>query len=246
MSRKLPANDQPKILYLDLETKLMEVYSFGIRDQHITHRQIKTHGGIHMAGMLWSDKKKPDVITEWDHGTVGMLRIVHAALMECDAVCTYNGISFDLPRLQGAFAVAGLPPMKPLTQIDLYKYVRKMGLPSAKLDYIAPLLGLGSKVKHDGLDLWIAVLNGDEKARKRMVKYCAGDVILTRDLHDRIRPYIDNYPRIGNRHGKLCPNCGSDHVTSQGWKPSRTTRVQSLKCQGCGSWFPGKRERIAA
>lgn len=240
------ANDAPRILYLDIETKLMEVYSFGIRDQHIGHKQIKSHGGIHMVGLLWSDMKKPEVVTEWDHSHVGMLRIVHQALMEADAVCTYNGVRFDLPKLNGAFAVAGLPPMRPLTQIDLFKYVRKMGLPSSKLDYVAPLLGLGSKVKHDGLDLWIGVLNGDEKARKRMVKYCAGDVILTRDLHDRLVPYIDNYPRLGTRHGHKCPNCGLDAMTSQGWKTTRTMRVQSLKCSSCGAWCQGKRENIAA
>jgi DNA polymerase elongation subunit (family B) len=241
-----PANDQPRILYLDIETKLMEVYSFGIRDQFIGHKQMKSHGGIHCVGLMWSGKKKPEVVTEWDHGTVGMLRLVHAALMECDAVATYNGAAFDIPKLNGAFMVAGLPPMKPLTQIDLFKAIRKMGFPSRKLDYIAPLLGLGSKVKHDGLDLWINVLNGDEKARKRMVKYCAGDVILTRDLHERIKAYIPDYPRLGNRHGLTCPNCGSDHMTSQGWKITRTTRVQSLKCGACGSWTQGKRERIAA
>jgi hypothetical protein len=36
------ANDnQPRILFLDIETKLVEAYTFNIRDTHITHKQIK-------------------------------------------------------------------------------------------------------------------------------------------------------------------------------------------------------------
>jgi hypothetical protein len=35
------ANDNPRILFLDIETRLFEAYTFGIRDQHITHKQLK-------------------------------------------------------------------------------------------------------------------------------------------------------------------------------------------------------------
>lgn len=240
----------PKILFLDIETQLMEVYSFGIRDQHIAHTQIKTHGGISCIGYKWAGERKVTVLSTWKHGYGEMLRQIHAAILkahtEGSAVCTFNGANFDLPRINGACMVAGLPPLPKVTQIDIYKYIRKLGFPSSKLDYIAPLLGLGSKVKHEGLPLWIKVLNGDEKAQARMERYCAGDVRLTEDLLGRVKPYIDDFPRIGSRHGLTCPNCGSDHLTSQGWKITRTTRVQSLKCGSCGSWSQGKRERIAA
>ena len=239
-------NDNPRILFLDIETKLMEVYSFGIRDQYLQHTQIKSHGGISCVGLKWHGERKTTVFSEWDHGYGEMLRQVHAALCEADAVATFNGARFDIPKLNGAFLVAGLPPPPPPTQIDIFKTTRKMGFPSNKLDYVAPLLGLGSKIKHEGMPLWIKVLSGDEKAQAKMSRYCAGDVRLTEAVYDRIRPYITDHPRIGNRHGLMCPNCGSDHMTSQGWKISRTTRVQSLKCQGCGSWSQGKRERIAA
>lgn len=245
-----PSNDQPKILVLDIETKLMELYSFAIRDIHVTHKQIKSHGGISCIGMKWVGEKKPTVLSEWRHGYGEMMRRVHSAICEAHAsggaVLSYNGVSFDLPKIDGAGSVLGLEPLPDVTQIDIYKTVRKMGFPSSKLDYIAPLYGLGSKVKHDGMDLWIKVLNGDEAAQRKMEKYCAGDINLTEALYLRLRPYMRTHPRLGNRHGMTCPNCGSDHLTSQGWKITRTTRVQSLKCADCGSWTQGKRERIAA
>jgi hypothetical protein len=46
----LPYGNEPRILFIDIETKLAEVYSFGIRDQHLTHKQVKTHGGISVSG----------------------------------------------------------------------------------------------------------------------------------------------------------------------------------------------------
>jgi hypothetical protein len=237
---------QPKILLLDIETKPALVYSFGIRDQHLTHKQIAQDGGTICVGLKWLGEKKVTVLSEWEHGYDNMLRGVHKALCEADAVASYNGARFDIPKLTGNFLLAGMPPPPPLTQIYIYKTVRKMGLICNKLDYIAPLLGVGSKVKHEGLELWIKVMAGDEKARKKMARYCAQDVRLLEDVYTRILPYIGDHPRIGNRHGLTCPNCGSDHMTSQGWKITRTTRVQSLKCGECGSWTQGKRERIAA
>lgn len=246
----MTCREQPKILILDIETKLVELYAFGIRDQFIDYKQIKdieaSGRGIHMVGLKWAGERKARVLTEWDMGYRGMLEGVHEALSEADAVCTYNGARFDLPKLQGQFLLEGLPPPPPPTQIDLFKTARKLGFICSKLDYLSQLLKVGRKVKHPGLEMWIAVLNGDEKARKRMTKYCAGDVHLTGDVHDKLLPFIDNYPRLANRHGMSCPNCGSDHLTSQGWKITRTTRVQSLKCGACGSWSQGKRERIAA
>jgi hypothetical protein len=237
--------EQPKILFLDIETKLVELYSFGIRDQHITHKQIKdlaaSGRGIHMVGLKWAGERKTTVLTEWDMGYRGMLEGVHEALSQADAVATYNGARFDIPKLQGQFMLERMSPPPPPTQIDLYKTARKLGFISNKLDYLAPLLDVGRKVKHPGLEMWIDVLNGCEKARARMTRYCAGDVRLTEEVHDRLLPYIDNYPRLPGRQGDSCPNCGNGTLTSQGRKTTRYFIVQS-----CGAWSQGTRQKIAA
>ena len=243
-------SDGPRILFLDIETKLVETYTFAIRDQHITHKQIKdlhaSGRGIHMVGVKWRGERKAAVLTEWDLGYRGMLEGVHEALSQADAVCTFNGCAFDMPRLRGQFMLERMPPPPPPTQIDLYKTARKMGFISSKLDYLAPLLGVGRKVKHPGLEMWIDVLNGCPKARAKMARYCAGDVRLTEEVHDRLLPYIDNYPRLPGRQGDTCPNCGKGTLTSQGSKATRHYVVQSLKCNVCAAWSQGKRERVAA
>jgi hypothetical protein len=237
---------EPRILVLDIETKLVELYSFGIRDQFVTHKQIKDLAAsgrcVHCVGLKWAGEGKTIVISEWEHGYSGMIRRVHEALAEADAVVTYNGASFDMPKLDGQFMLEGLPLPPPPNQIDIYKAVRRMGFICNKLDYIAPLLGLGSKVKHPGLEMWIDVHNGCPKAQKKMAKYCAGDVRLTEDVLNRVKPYIRNMPRL--KAGGECP-CGSSNVQYRGFNHSRHFQTQRIFCLDCRSWSTGKRTKAA-
>lgn len=242
------ANDNnPRILFLDIETKLVRTLSFGIRDQHITHKQIEdvpaSGRTIHCVGLKWLGERKVTVLTEWDHGYEGMIQGAHDALCQADAVATYNGAKFDLPKLEGQFALLdiGLPP-KP-THIDIYKAARGWGFICNKLDYLAPLFGLGSKVKHPGLEMWIGVLNGCAKEQRRMTRYCAGDVRLTEDLFNRVRPYIRNLPRL--RAGGECAGCNSHNVQLRGFNYSQHFKTQRVFCLDCKVWTTGKREKVA-
>lgn len=236
------ANGAPRILILDIETKLMEAYTFGIRDQHLTHKQIKTHGGISCAGLKWVGERKVTVLSEWEHGQRGMLQGTLDALIEADAVVTFNGASFDLPRIAGQLLLHGMGMLPPVTHIDIFKPLRKMGFPSTKLDYVAPQLGLGSKVKHDGLDLWIGVHNNCPKARAKMVKYCAGDVRLTEDVFHLVKPYIANFPHMARTRAFECSKCGSDKFQRRGYTRTAAFVTERLQCQGCGAWSKGQRK----
>ena len=235
------ANDNPRILVLDIETKLMEAYTFAIRDVHLTHKQIKSHGGISCIGLKWVGEKKATVLTEWEHGQRGMLQGTLDALIEADAVVTFNGASFDLPRIAGQLLLHGLGMIPPVTHIDIFKPLRRMGFPSTKLDYVAPILGLGGKVKHDGLDLWIAVHKGCPKARAKMVRYCAGDVRLTEDVFERVKPYIPNFPHLGRTRALECTKCGGDRFQRRGTTRTASFITERLQCQGCGAWSKGRR-----
>lgn len=233
--------DAPRILFLDIETKPAIVASFGIRDQHIGHKQILRDGGVICVGLRWSDEKRANVYSDWQHGHEEMLRVVHSALTEADAVATYNGASFDIPKLHGEFLLAGMAPPPPLTQIDLYKAVRKLGFICNKLDYIAPLLGLGAKVKHEGLELWLSVMDGCPKAQKKMSRYCAGDVDLTVSVYEKVRAYVPNHPHMGMTPALACGSCGSHQVQSRGVRRTKAMFIQRLQCTRCGSWQSGKR-----
>lgn len=237
-------NAIPKILFLDIETSLILAYSFGIRDQYITHKQIANDRDgklIHCVGLKWLGGKAW-VLSEWEHGYSGMIRGVYDALMEADAVVTFNGAKFDLPKLEGQFQLEGLPPPPAPTQVDLYLAARKLGHICNKLDYLAPLMGLGSKVKHPGLEMWIGCFNGDPKAQKKMAHYCAGDVRLTEDVYKELRPYIRNHPHMGMTRRDECGACGSTRTQARGFRRTKASLIQRLHCQACGSWQDGRRE----
>lgn len=230
---------------MDIETKPAIVASFGIRDQHITHKQILKDGGVICVGLKWHGEKRTHVYSVWEHGPEAMLQATHEALCNADGVATYNGAAFDLPKLQGEFLLAGMQPAPQLTQIDIYKSVRRLGFISNKLDYIAPLLGLGGKVKHEGLDLWLKVMDGDAAAQKRMARYCAGDVRLTEAVYDKVRPYIYSHPYMGVEvHPRDCPHCGSSRTQARGFHRTKASIRQRYQCQACGSWSLGNVKRV--
>jgi hypothetical protein len=178
------------------------------------------------------------------------LKTIHEALSEADAVVTYNGDKFDLPRLMGEFVAAGLKPPPPIPSIDLYKAVKKLSYQSGKLEFVAPFLDIGSKVKHEGFRLWRAVMDGDPGARVRMEKYNKQDTNLLAKLYKKLRPYMTTHPHIHARGvaGHNCPVCGSTKLQRRGYRMTRAFRIERLQCQNetCGAWSSGVRHKIGA
>jgi hypothetical protein len=116
---------------------------------------------------------------------------------EADAVATYNGASFDIPKLMGNFLVAGMLPAS-TAYADRHLQSRpqaRLHLQQAGLCRAA--FGLGEKLKHEGLQMWIDVMAGCPKAQRKMARYCAQDVRLLEDVYQRVLPYVHNHPHMG-------------------------------------------------
>lgn len=192
----------------------------------------------------WYGESETIFYSDWTHSHGEMVRAIHNLLFEADAVVTYNGDKFDLPKLHGEFLLEGLPPPPPQTSIDVVKAVKKLGFVINKLAFIGPLLKVGGKVKHEGFELWAKVLQGDEKARAKMEKYNIQDVVLLEKLYAKVRPYIKNHPNLGNQAAGACGSCGSTHIHSRGTYRTKYFQVQRHQCQSCGSWFLGKRTKL--
>jgi uncharacterized protein YprB with RNaseH-like and TPR domain len=174
-----------------------------------------------------------------------MIRRAHEYMTQADAIVTYNGDRFDLPKLQGEFLLYDLAPPPPPTSIDLIKTVRKFGFMMNRLAYIGPLLQIGSKIKHEGFGLWKSVMDGDAKAQKRMERYCKQDVRMLTELYDAVKPYIKDHPHLGVEGAPGgCGACGSHNLQSRGCRRTKAYRIQRLQCQNCGAWQTGKREKI--
>lgn len=185
------------------------------------------------------------MFTEWEHGRLGMVQAVHDLLSEADAVVTYNGDKFDLPKLRGEFALAKIPLPPPSTSIDVYKAVKRLGFISNKLAYIGPLLTHDEKIKHEGFGLWLQTMAGCPKAQRRMTRYCGQDVRLLQKVYERMVPYISDHPHLGHTCSTACGACGSRNTQHRGFRRTKIFKIERLQCQECGSWQSGKKSRPA-
>ncbi len=234
-----------KILILDIETRPSAAYVWrAYGDQNISPDQVIDAGGTICVGAKWLGSKETALYSDWEHGHDGMLIAIHEMMSFADAVVTYNGDRFDLPKLQGEFLLAGLGPTPPCTSIDVIKAVKKFGFFMNKLAFIGPLLSQGSKVETGGFSLWTKVMAGDEKAQAQMAKYCIQDVKLLEKLYLRVRPFIKNHPHLGKVGAHECGACGSTRVQSRGSRRTKAFKIQRLQCQDCGSWQDGTRKKI--
>lgn len=234
-----------KILVLDIETKPALVYTWRLFDANIGLDQVVAPGGILCVGAKWVGAKETFLYSEWEHGREGMLKAVWDMMNEADAIITYNGDKFDIPKLYGEFLLAGLKPPAPPTSIDILKTVRKLGFQSNKLAFIGPYLKVGKKVKTEGFTLWTAVIDGDAKAQRRMKNYCIGDVKLTERVYNLIKPYIRNHPTLGlATTAGACGACSSINVQSRGYRRTKAFKIQRLQCQDCGAWSDGARTKV--
>ncbi len=234
---------KPKILILDIETAPIKAYVWRLWDQNVGINQIVDNGGILCVGMKWFGEKESFLYSEWEHGKAEMLSATFNMISEADAVLTYNGDSFDIPKLMGEFLLAGWKAPPPITSIDLYKTAKKLGFISKKLGFIGPLLGVGKKLPHQGFQLWVDVINGDNKAQTVMAKYCVQDVKLLEKVYLKLLPFVKNHPHLGDNKAE-CGACGSNHVQKRGYRRTKYFKIQRLQCQTCGSWSDGTRTKV--
>lgn len=233
--------NQPRILLLDIETAPATAYVWGLFNENIPLERLITPSRM----LCWSAKWYRG---EWfanDEREGEMLSDLHTLLSEADAVVTYNGDRFDLPKINGEFLQAGLRPVAPIPSIDLYKTVKQLGYQSNKLLHVARRLGIGEKAETGGFKLWRDVMAGNETAWAKMLRYNKQDVALLEKLYTKLRPYIKTHPAL-HEHGASCPVCGGKKVQRRGNRRTKAFTIERMQCQGCGAWFDGQRRRTRA
>lgn len=226
-----------KVLILDCETSPHLAYTFELFRTTIPVDRVVVPSRTLCFAAKWHGSRKVQFFSEWGDGHGAMVEAAHGLVEAADLIVGYNQDHFDTPTLQWEYALAELGVPAPHQSVDLYKVVRRRFRPaSRKLGYVSSSLGIGSKVEHEGFALWTSVLDGDEKAQKRMERYCRGDVILTELLYDKLLPWIDTHPNrnvIDDTEG--CPRCPSTDLTRQGFTFTALGRYQRFRCSN-GHW----------
>lgn len=170
-------------------------------------------------------------------------------LESADVVVAHNGDKFDIPYARGRFVINGLLPTKKLHSYDTRLVARRnFGYTSNKLDDIARLLGLGTKIPIH-YEVWDGCERGDMKHWNTMKRYNAHDVRLLEKVYLRFRAWDNSHPNmnlIQNTDKEKCPVCGSSNTMKRGYEYTKTGRRQSYVCNamGCGRRFTGRHQKI--
>lgn len=229
-----------RILLLDIETAPNTAHVWGLWDQNVGLNQLLASGYVMCWAAKWYGEKEVQFKSVKNSRAKTMLKTIHALLDEADVVVHYNGRKFDIPTLHKEFVKLDLPPPAPFKQVDLLQVVKnQFRFPSNKLDYVSQELGLGSKVKHAGHEMWIACMAGDAAAWRAMEKYNRQDVALLEKLYDRLMPWIKSHPNRGlydNPDALACPTCGSKKLQRRGEARTVSTEYARYQCLDCGSW----------
>jgi hypothetical protein len=228
-----------KTLVLDIETSPNLAHVWGLWNQNVGITQLREASEVLCVACKWLDSPEMFFYSKWGQGRSGMIREIHRLLDLADAVVHYNGKTFDIPHLNREILLQGLMPPSPYAQIDLYTTVKKrFKFPSNKLDYVSQQLGLGSKVHHEGHELWVKVLAGDKDAQLRMERYNAQDVVLTEKLYQRLLPWIPSHPNVALINGiSGCTSCGSSNIHERETTKTAMSKFTAYQCCDCGSWM---------
>lgn len=233
-----------RILTIDIESKPMLVYSWGLWNQNHGIDFIVDDGGMICFAAKWMGEKETLFYSDHHDGHEVMLRKAYELVSEADILITYNGDRYDIPRMNQEFMKLGLGPPKPSKSIDLIKTNKgRFDLPSRKLDYLVQRSGVGHKLPHTGFQLWIDCMAGDPKAWDLMRRYNIQDVRVTEKAYLRLLPWVTNAPHHGmfTADEFSCPYCGARKLTRTGETHTNVQSYALYSCGNCGGWCRGNK-----
>lgn len=201
--------------------------------------QVEEFGTVISWAAKWYGKSKIHFASDHHHGHDEMIQRAWNLLDEADVVVGYNSRAFDMKHLNREFLLAGLPPPSQYVDIDLLSVAKqRFKFASNKLQHVANELGIGSKIQHDGFDLWLGCMQDDRKSWSIMKEYNCHDVVLTEQVYERLLPWIKNHPHRGLYGGdkNACPRCGHTEFRVSKYYMTRTGKYLQVQCKSCGGY----------
>ena len=242
-----PKQDLPKILLLDIETALMEVYVWGLYKQYIPHTNIiKDKDGNEKswfvlswaAKWLFDDNVQSDTLIPKEAKSRNDKRILQSIwklLDEADIIIGHNIDRFDTRKLNARFIDNDIKPPSPFRSIDTLKISRKeFAFVSYKQDFLTKHFKLEEKLKTE-FQLWVDCMHGDQARLDEMAEYNRYDVMGLEQVYFKLRPYIKNHPNLGVLMDMdVCPNCGCEYLDETDSVYFTTAnKFPVYRCQGC-------------
>lgn len=235
-----------KILYLDIETAPLEVYTWSLFQDSIPLNMIKKDWFILSWSAKWDHEKTIMYMDQRNAKDIAndkrLVTGIHKLMCQATHIVWQNGDRFDRKKLNARFAINGLLPPSKYVAYDTYRIARNaMALTSNKLEYMANIFNkkykkLTSKGrKYTGFDLWAECLKGNKSAWREMEKYNKRDVLALEELFGVLKNW-DSKINLGLTGGALggCPRCGSNNLQKNGFKYLSGGTYQRYICKSCG------------
>jgi len=236
---------QPRTLFYDIETTPIRVWTFRLGDQYVNHTSIVEGDKVDIICITYCWDNGPAKSLDWDYekqDSSEMIKEFDKIAAEADITIGQNSDSFDVKHINTQRLLHGLPPFPDWADCtdDTLKQLRKhFKFPTNKLDYISTVLGYGGK-NDVGLQDWVNIVEknkGGEKSFNKMIKYGKKDVLDTRAVFKKIKPYIKpKFNMATFNQDFCCTNCGSKNIVKNGTRISGKTRYQTFICQDHGGY----------
>lgn len=246
-----------KVLTLDIETKPIQSYHWGLWQQNIGLNQIVEDQSVLSFSAKWLHENRvmyQDTFRQRNQGDDRkLMKYIWNLLNEADIVVGQNHERFDLKKLNARFIKHGMLPPSPVRTIDTLNVAKRhFGFTSNKLEYMTELLCKKyKKLKHGrfpGFELWAHFLNRNEDAQKEMQEYNEQDVRATEELYLLMRPWIKGHPNVNlylpqGSFDEACPHCGSHNLKRKGFRTTQLGKYVRYRCEDCGAW-PHSRQTL--
>jgi uncharacterized protein YprB with RNaseH-like and TPR domain len=182
-----------KRLFFDIETSYFTVRSWSIgKARWIDPAMMITQKQIICISYKWQYE---DVVhtLDWSKGEETMIRKFIKILNTADEIIGHNGDRFDIRELRTRCIAYGIKMFPNYRTLDTLKKARQyFKFPSNKLDYLGEYLQVGRKLDHEGIKLWIDVVeNKSKKALDKMIAYCEQDVISCYKVFKKLTSLLD-------------------------------------------------------
>ncbi len=181
-----------KTVFVDIETSVIEVYTFRLGMQNLNIDSLKDGSQTKLLTAAWgtwldlyeggADKvqsisnhhnKKAFKANPLDDTHV--LRALWSVLDGADIIVAHNA-AFDRGWIEGRFMDLGWKKPSKYYVYCTYQTLHGLNGVSKKLDYLSRKLIGTEKVKHEGFQLWIDCQNGIPEAFEKMEAYNIGDI----------------------------------------------------------------------
>lgn len=239
-----PSTNGPKILFLDLESTPSITANFGRYKVNIGPESVIQEGGwLLSASWCWmhDQEVKGIVLTPEEAKNQDDSRIVaelYDLFEQADMVVAHNGSRFDVPLFKTRLIANGFSAPKSVKVIDTLVIAKKLKFNSNKLDSLGNYLGVGRKLPHVGMPLWLGCMQGDKKSLSNMLEYNKQDVKLLVDVYKALRAFDNRAPNAGlyfDDNLTRCVVCGSAEVHETGnVVHTAVSSFAEVQCRSCG------------